>query len=78
MNKIVQIKNVQKRFGDNIALDNISVDFNEGCIHGLLGHNGAGKTTLIRIIGGIYKQDKGEVEVLGLNPIHDEYELRKT
>ena len=77
MNKIVQIKNVQKRFGDNIALDNISVDFNEGCIHGLLGHNGAGKTTLIRIIGGIYKQDKGEVEVLGLKPIHDGYELRK-
>jgi ABC-2 type transport system ATP-binding protein len=77
MNKIVQLKNVQKRFGNNIALDNISVDFNEGCIHGLLGHNGAGKTTLIRIIGGTYKQDKGEVEVLGLNPIDDGYELRK-
>ncbi|WMM25974.1 ABC transporter ATP-binding protein [Tissierella sp. MB52-C2] len=77
MNKIVQLKNVQKRFGDNIALDNISVNFNEGCIHGLLGHNGAGKTTLIRIIGGTYKQDKGEVDVLGLNPIDDGYELRK-
>lgn len=77
MNKIVQVKNVQKSFGNNIALDDISVDFNEGCIHGLLGHNGAGKTTLIRIIGGTYKQDKGEVEVLGLNPTDDGYELRK-
>jgi ABC-2 type transport system ATP-binding protein len=61
MNSIVEVKNVNKQFGDYIALNNVSFTIPEGSIYGLLGPNGAGKTTLIRIINQITMPDSGEV-----------------
>lgn len=58
---IIECKNVCKSFGPKIALDNVSVEMEEGGIFGLLGPNGAGKTTLIRIINRIAVQDAGEI-----------------
>lgn len=42
----IEIKNVTKKFGDNTALNNVSISFGENKIYGLLGRNGAGKSTL--------------------------------
>ena len=56
---------VSKRFGQTVALDNVSLQVERGEIFGLLGPNGAGKTTLIRTILDIIKPDAGRLEVFG-------------
>ena len=58
---IIEVKHVSKRFGEKVALDDVSVDIPEGKIFGLLGPNGAGKSTLIRIINRITLATDGEV-----------------
>ena len=63
----LQVKNVVKSFGNNKVLENISIDFEKGEIHSIIGENGAGKSTLMKIIGGIYQADSGEVLLDGRN-----------
>ena len=58
---LIECKGISKRFGEKVALDNLSVDIPKGKIFGLLGPNGAGKTTLIRIINRITIPNSGEV-----------------
>ena len=55
---MIQIKNVTKKYGDKIALNNVSFDVNDGEIFAFIGHNGAGKTTLIKSIVGIHDFDE--------------------
>jgi ABC-2 type transport system ATP-binding protein len=62
---IAQMENVIKRYGDNIALDNLELYISEGEILGLLGPNGAGKTTAIRILSGLIPADSGSVTMFG-------------
>ena len=57
----LKIENVNKRFGDKVAVDNISFEMNKPGVFGLLGTNGAGKTTTIRMMLGILKKDSGEI-----------------
>ena len=72
MKNILVANNVTKKFGDQIALNNVSLVIPKNCIYGLLGPNGAGKTTLIRIINQITYPDSGEVLFNGelLQPHH--------
>ena len=64
----VSIRNLTKTFNKTTAIDNLSLDIAKGKITGLIGADGAGKTTLIRLIIGLLLPDKGNVEILGLNP----------
>lgn len=57
----VDVKGVTKHFGGICALDDISISFAEGRLHGLIGSEGAGKTTLIRIIVNLLSGDGGEI-----------------
>lgn len=57
----LKVKNVSKKFGEKLVVDNISFDVNEPGVFGLLGTNGAGKTTTIRMILNIVKKDSGEI-----------------
>ena len=57
----LDIRNIEKKFINQYALQNVSLKVPENKIYGLLGPNGAGKTTLIRIINRITGPDKGEV-----------------
>ncbi|HEX7649076.1 MAG TPA: sulfate ABC transporter ATP-binding protein [Noviherbaspirillum sp.] len=57
----IEAKNISKRFGDFVALDNISLDFPSGELTALLGPSGCGKTTLLRIIAGLEQPDAGQV-----------------
>lgn len=70
---IIQLKDVTKRYDDKLAVDNISLDIEEGELFGLLGPNGAGKSTLISMICGLTKLDKGDIIINGssikTNPI---------
>ncbi len=61
--KIVQINNLYKSFGDNVALNNLNLGIDEGEIFGLLGPNGAGKSTTINILSGLLKQDRGSIQI---------------
>lgn len=58
---LLELKNIQKSFASQKAVNDISFTITPGSIFGLLGPNGAGKTTLLRIITGIFYQDSGEV-----------------
>ena len=58
---LIECRGICKRFGEKVALDNVSIDIPKGEIFGLLGPNGAGKTTLIRIINRITIPNGGEV-----------------
>ncbi len=61
MEKILELKNLQKYFATQKAVDDISFNIAKGSIFGLLGPNGAGKTTLIRMITGIFYPDNGSI-----------------
>lgn len=65
MEKALEIKSVTKRFGDLVAVSNLSFSVPSGSIYGILGPNGAGKTTTIRMIMNIFAPDEGEIEILG-------------
>src|SRR6201990_443114 len=58
---ILEVKDLQKNFSSQIAVDKISFTLARGSIFGLLGPNGAGKTTLIRMITGIFYPDEGNI-----------------
>src|SRR5450631_3609133 len=63
-NSIV-VNGVTKRYGQHLAVDNLSFEVHQGEIFSMLGPNGAGKTTTIRMILDILKPDSGSIEVLG-------------
>lgn len=69
---MLQIDSVVKKYGDYLALNQVSIHIPENSIFGLLGPNGAGKTTLIRIINQITAPDSGQILLQGqkLNPSH--------
>lgn len=62
----LEVKNLTKRFGSLVAVDQASFEVPEGSIFGLIGRNGAGKTTTIRMMMGIYMPDEGEVNLRGV------------
>ena len=58
---ILTIENVSKAFPGVQALDNVSVCFRRGTVHGVIGENGAGKSTLMKILSGVYTKDSGAI-----------------
>jgi len=65
MDHAITLDGITKRFGDVVAVDDVSLRVPQGCIYGFLGPNGAGKTTTIRIIMSIFYPDAGQISVLG-------------
>ena len=65
MDNIIEVHNVTKKFKELKALDNISLEFERGKIHGIVGRNGSGKTVLFKCICGFLKMDEGEILVDG-------------
>ncbi|HGY92305.1 MAG TPA: ABC transporter ATP-binding protein [Planctomycetes bacterium] len=62
---MIQARNLRKRFGDVLAVDDLSLDVEEGEVYGLLGPNGAGKTTTIHMLVGLLHPERGEVTLAG-------------
>jgi ABC-2 type transport system ATP-binding protein len=77
MNAAILTKDLAKRYGKTIALDNVNLTVDTGEIHGFLGPNGAGKSTTIRILLGLLRADAGEVELLGGDPWRDAVALHR-
>jgi ABC-2 type transport system ATP-binding protein len=61
---MIQLSNIEKKFKDKVALDNLSLDVKSGEIYGLLGANGAGKSTTLNLLLGFLNADKGEIKML--------------
>ncbi len=74
---MIEIKNVTKKYGDNIALNNVSFKVNDGDIFAFIGHNGAGKTTLIKAIVGIHDFDEGDIIINGKSIKEDPIACKK-
>ncbi|WP_459129141.1 ABC transporter ATP-binding protein [Guggenheimella bovis] len=64
---MLSIKNLTKRYGNKVAVDNLSLEVLPGRIVGFIGHNGAGKTTTIKSLAGIIAFDEGEITIGGKN-----------
>lgn len=63
--KLLEIKNVSKRFGGIKALDNCSLDIEKGTLTAIIGPNGSGKSTLFNVISRLVKEDRGEILLNG-------------
>ena len=66
----IEVKHVTKRFGDFVALDDVSVSIPTGQLTALLGPSGGGKSTLLRIIAGLESADEGTIEIEGVEATH--------
>jgi ABC-2 type transport system ATP-binding protein len=77
MRPVIQVSAIRKAYGSTVAVDEVSFEVSDGEIFGLIGPNGAGKTTTMECIEGLRRPDRGSISVLGLNPIHDVYQLQE-
>jgi len=67
MSRVIDVRGLNKSFGDKHVVRDVSIAVDEGRITGFLGPNGSGKTTTLRLLCGLVTPDSGEGEVLGLN-----------
>jgi ABC-2 type transport system ATP-binding protein len=74
---VIEVEHLHKRYGDTVAVRDVSFSVKEGEIFGILGPNGAGKTTTVELISGLREADGGNLRVLGLDPRADRDELRQ-
>lgn len=73
---IIKAKNLTKKFGDAIAVNDISFSIKKGEIFAFLGPNGAGKSTTIKMLTTLLRQTEGDIEMNGFNPLKDANEVR--
>lgn len=73
--EIIHIKQLTKKFGSVVALDEFDMSVQQGEVHGFLGPNGAGKSTAIRVLLGLLKKNAGNVTLFGQDPWKDAMEL---
>ena len=74
---VIQVAGIRKTYGTLVAVDDVSLEVNDGEIFGLIGPNGAGKTTTMECVEGIRTPDRGRITVLGLDPFRDVYKLQE-
>lgn len=74
---MIEIKEVTKKYGDKLAVDNVTFSVNDGDVFAFIGHNGAGKTTLIKSIVGIHDFDSGDILIDGMSIKKNPVECKK-
>jgi ABC-2 type transport system ATP-binding protein len=77
MSPVIELHEVSKRFGKEVALDRISLEVPGGTVFALLGENGAGKTTAIRILLGLAESDSGRSKVLSFDSATEGIQIRR-
>ncbi|MCX6748762.1 MAG: ATP-binding cassette domain-containing protein [Candidatus Pacearchaeota archaeon] len=74
--KIIQVKNLVKRYGEFIAVNDVSFDVKKGEVFAFLGPNGAGKTTTIKMLTTLLHPNSGEIKVNGFSPVKEQDKVR--
>ena len=74
---VIRVDGLIKRYRGQTAVDGLSLEVPAGSVFGLLGENGAGKTTTIQAMLGLIQPDAGRLEVLGLDPSRQGFEVRR-
>jgi len=77
-NAIISTTELSKSFGDNLAVDRLTLSIPAGEVFGLLGPNGAGKTTTIRMLSSLIAPSSGEASVAGFRVGKEDYQIRKS
>lgn len=73
---VIDVKHLTRRFGEKVAVNDLSIEVQAGEVFGFLGHNGAGKTTTVRMLNGVLEAHGGSISVLGMDPLADGPALR--
>jgi ABC-2 type transport system ATP-binding protein len=74
---VIETKELTKYYGQQAAVDGLSITVQEGEIFGFLGPNGAGKTTIILMLLGLTEPSRGEARVCGFNPIREPLKVKR-
>ncbi|GAA4204274.1 ABC transporter ATP-binding protein [Actinocatenispora rupis] len=74
---VIEVRGLHKRYGEKVAVADVSFAVERGEIFGILGPNGAGKTTTVECVAGLRAPDGGGIDVLGLDPRRERDELRR-
>jgi ABC-2 type transport system ATP-binding protein len=77
MSTAIRLDHVTKRFGSQLALDNVSLEVAPGTVFALLGENGAGKSTAIRLLLGLAEPDSGHASIFGMESVTHSLEIRR-
>ena len=75
---MITARNLKKNFDSFTALDDVSFEFEDGEIFGIIGHNGAGKTTLLKIISGLIAPTSGNLYINDIDVIKNPVALKET
>ncbi|MCB8985635.1 MAG: ABC transporter ATP-binding protein [Ardenticatenaceae bacterium] len=75
---MIKTENLTKKFGDNLAVDRLTLEIGEGEVFGFLGPNGAGKTTTVRMLTSLIAPTGGTAVVNGYQVGRDDYDIRRT
>lgn len=74
---MLKIEHLTKKYGDKVAVDDLTLNIEAGEIYGFIGHNGAGKTTTIKSVVGILEYDEGTIEIDGISVKDNPVETKK-
>src|SRR5207302_2263631 len=74
---VVTVQHLVKRYGQFVAVNDVSFSIKEGEIFGIIGPNGAGKTTAVECISGLRTPDSGSISIHGLSPLKDRNKIRE-
>ncbi len=77
MTNVIDVQHLRKRYGDIVAISDVSFQVSQGEIFGILGPNGAGKTTTVECIQGLRQPSDGEIRLLGIDAIHESHRLQR-
>ncbi len=77
MRPVVEVEHLEKRYGDFVAVEDVSFTVEAGEIFGILGPNGSGKTTTVECLQGLRRADAGRLSVLGHDPRREADQLRR-
>jgi ABC-2 type transport system ATP-binding protein len=74
---VISVSHLGKSYGSTVAVEDVSLEVQQGEIFGLIGPNGAGKTTTMECVEGHRRPDRGTITILGLDPLRDASTLRQ-
>jgi len=76
LDRVIEIEHLHKRYGDVVAVDDVSLTIEPNEVFGIIGTNGAGKTTTVECLTGVRTPDRGRISVLGFDPVTQRDEIR--